>query len=166
MKQNNKANSQRPTSFGGKESGAVMALSLSILLVLTIVVTSSASHTALEEKMASNNQHKNLSFQAAESAVDGTISDILEGDVTLIENARVAADQYSNQVGVAIGSTYTTSLVQVRYVTEIALTSGHSMNADKSAVLLSGARFEVLGTGNMASGSTVETVIKQGIDYR
>ena len=166
MKQNRKVDSRRPTSFGGKESGAVMALSLSILLVLTIVVTSSASHTALEEKMASNNQNKNLSFQAAESAVDGTISDILAGDVTLIENARVATSQYSGQVAVAIGSSYTTSLAQVRYVTEISLTSGHSMNADKSAVLLSGARFEVLGTGDMASGSSIETVIKQGIDYR
>ncbi|MBL4868597.1 MAG: hypothetical protein JKY67_19720 [Pseudomonadales bacterium] len=150
----------------GKESGAVMALSMSILLVLTIIVSASAGRTALEEKMASNNQNKNLTFQAAESAIDGTISDILGGDVTLVEEARVALDQYSSSTVVAIGSQDTVSTARVKYVTTISLTSGHSMNADKSAVVLAGARFEVLGTGSMATGSAISTVVKQGIDYR
>ncbi len=52
-----------------RERGYVLALSLVFLLLLTIVGVTALRTTSLEEKMAHNIKDKNLSFQAAESAL-------------------------------------------------------------------------------------------------
>jgi len=165
-KHKNWLSSNRQYPLKGKESGAVMALSMSILLVLTIIVSASAGRTALEEKMASNNQNKNLTFQAAESAVDGIISDILDGDVSLVEESLAAIDQYSSTTTIAFGSQETVSSGRIRFMTFLSLSSGESMNSDRSASGIAPSRYELLGTGSMATGSAITTVVKQGIDYR
>jgi type IV pilus assembly protein PilX len=51
------------------QSGVVLAISLIILLLLTIIGLSATQTTALEEKMAGNLRDKSLAFQAAESAL-------------------------------------------------------------------------------------------------
>ncbi len=53
----------------GHQSGAVLAISLIILLLLTIIGITAAQLTGLEEKMAGNLRDKNLAFQAAETAL-------------------------------------------------------------------------------------------------
>lgn len=52
------------------QSGAVLAISLIMLLLLTLIGTTSMSGTSLEEKMAGNLRDRNLAFQAAESALE------------------------------------------------------------------------------------------------
>ncbi|MGZ8142813.1 MAG: pilus assembly PilX family protein [Methylosarcina sp.] len=52
-----------------KQSGAVLAISLIMLLLLTLIGTTGMSVTSLEEKMAGNMRDRNLAFQAAESAL-------------------------------------------------------------------------------------------------
>jgi type IV pilus assembly protein PilX len=52
-----------------KQAGAVLAISLIMLLLLTLIGTSGMSVTSLEEKMAGNMRDRNLAFQAAESAL-------------------------------------------------------------------------------------------------
>ena len=59
-----------------KQRGAVLATSLVILLVMTIIGVSSMSTTLLEEKMAGNMRDINLAFQAAESALRDSEKDV------------------------------------------------------------------------------------------
>ena len=51
------------------QSGAVLAISLIVLLLLTLIGITAAQVTGLEEKMAGNFRDRNLAFQAAESAL-------------------------------------------------------------------------------------------------
>ena len=53
----------------GRQIGAVLVISLLILLVLTILGMSAMGTAGLEEKMAGNARAKDLSFQAAESGL-------------------------------------------------------------------------------------------------
>ncbi|OAI21160.1 hypothetical protein A1359_19770 [Methylomonas lenta] len=52
-----------------QQSGAVLVVSLIMLLLLTIIGVTSMQTTSLEEKMAGNMRDKNLAFQAAETAL-------------------------------------------------------------------------------------------------
>ena len=52
------------------QSGAVLIVSLIMLLLLTLIGTTAMQTTSLEEKMAGNMRDKNLAFQAAESALN------------------------------------------------------------------------------------------------
>ncbi len=57
------------TSFRKSQAGAVLAVSLVFLVILTLVGVSAMQNTLLEEKMAGNVKDRNLAFQNAESAV-------------------------------------------------------------------------------------------------
>jgi type IV pilus assembly protein PilX len=52
-----------------KQSGAVLVISLIMLLLLTIIGLDSMQTSILEEKMAYNMKDRSLAFQAAESAL-------------------------------------------------------------------------------------------------
>jgi type IV pilus assembly protein PilX len=61
---------KRPFSIK-KQSGVVLAVSLIILVLITMLVLTSSKVINLEEKMAGNAKHHNLAFQAAEDALRG-----------------------------------------------------------------------------------------------
>ncbi len=65
-----------------RESGAALAVSLIMLLVMTLIGVTSMGTTNLEEKMAGNTRDRAIAFQAAESA--------------LREAERVVQDNYSS----------------------------------------------------------------------
>lgn len=52
-----------------KEHGAVLIVSLIMLLIVTMIAVSSMQGTVMEEKMAGNTRDRNLAFQTAESAL-------------------------------------------------------------------------------------------------
>ena len=52
-----------------RQNGAVLAVCLLMLLVLTLIGVSSMQGTFMEEKMAGNTTDRNLAFQTSESAV-------------------------------------------------------------------------------------------------
>ncbi|WP_207905857.1 pilus assembly PilX family protein [Aestuariirhabdus litorea] len=52
-----------------KQRGSVLAISLILLLILTMVGIRGMQSTALEERMSGNYQDNNLAFQAAEAAL-------------------------------------------------------------------------------------------------
>lgn len=62
-------NKQPPHQFRKAQQGAVLVVSLLILLILTILGVSSMQSSTLEEKMASNSRDRNVGFQSAEAAV-------------------------------------------------------------------------------------------------
>ncbi len=56
-------------SHSNRQSGAVLIISLIMLLLLTLIGMTGSQVTSLEEKMAGNSKNQNLAFQAAESAL-------------------------------------------------------------------------------------------------
>ena len=58
-----------------QQQGAVLIISLVLLLIITMVGISGTATTGLEEKMAANWQFKNLVFQAADAAIEEGLSD-------------------------------------------------------------------------------------------
>ena len=56
-------------AFGRRERGAVLAVTLMILLVVTLLTVSNMRGSILEEKMAGNTSDRNVAFQTAESAL-------------------------------------------------------------------------------------------------
>lgn len=54
---------------GTRQRGAVLAVGLLMLLILTIIGVSAMKSTVLDEKIAANSQFKMMAFQAAESAL-------------------------------------------------------------------------------------------------
>jgi type IV pilus assembly protein PilX len=52
-----------------QQSGAVLVISLMMLLLLTLISTTGMQSTSLEEKMAGNMRDHNLAFQSAEAAL-------------------------------------------------------------------------------------------------
>lgn len=58
------------------QSGAVLVISLIMLMLLTLIGISGTQNSALEEKMASNQRDKDLAFQAAESALSAAEASI------------------------------------------------------------------------------------------
>jgi type IV pilus assembly protein PilX len=55
---------------GKKQSGAVLVLGLTLIMVLSVIVISSARTTVLQQKMSANLRDKELAFQSAESALN------------------------------------------------------------------------------------------------
>jgi len=58
------------------QSGAVLPISLVMLLLLTVIGVTGSQMTGLEEKMAGNMRDRNIAFQAAESALRDAEQDI------------------------------------------------------------------------------------------
>jgi len=58
-----------PLNTPKRQTGAVLVVSLVMLLLLTLISTTAMQTTSLEEKMAGNMRDKDLAFQAAESAL-------------------------------------------------------------------------------------------------
>jgi type IV pilus assembly protein PilX len=73
---------------GKKQRGAVLIISLIILLLMTLIGTAGMQNTSLEEKMAGNMRDRNLAFQAAESALRA-------GETFLITTATAALPAFN-----------------------------------------------------------------------
>lgn len=56
------------------QRGAVLLVSLVILLLMTMLAITAVSTSSLQERMAFNSQQANTAFQAAESGLDATIA--------------------------------------------------------------------------------------------
>lgn len=65
---------QDPLHLPRSQQGAVLAVSLIILLVLTILGITAMRSVTMEEKMASNAMNRNAAFSASESATIGATS--------------------------------------------------------------------------------------------
>lgn len=60
---------QSRSAMPHRQRGAVLVISLVILLVITTLAVGSMQNTMLEEKMAGNISDRNLAFQSTESAI-------------------------------------------------------------------------------------------------
>jgi len=79
------------------QKGVVLAVSLIVLLLVTILAMSGMRTTVMEERMASNSRNSNLSFQRAETALRAA-EDKLDSAANNAPTARSRANGQANNV--------------------------------------------------------------------
>jgi len=157
-----------------QQQGLALAISLMLLVALTIVGIATMKGTRLNEKISSNAQQKAISFEAAESSI-ATVWDVesLLGTLALIPDnvfnnpemvvpvvdpLKLDFDQ-SNQLGVSVE---VEASVTVQYCGETALPTGSSLSADESKVQMVGVMFDVNGTANISGSKAHSDHIQRG----
>ncbi|AXS84461.1 MULTISPECIES: PilX N-terminal domain-containing pilus assembly protein [Marinobacter] len=150
---------------GRQERGAVLIVSLVVLLVLTLIGVAGMNTSVMQERMAVNAQNSNRTFQAAESSASALTERLIGNDLSLLRESMQSADNMSSSVnftvdaGNGVAGTY-----QARYLGEIIAGSGSSLDANESSTALDGYRYELSGTATMAGTGATSTVFK-GIEY-
>jgi type IV pilus assembly protein PilX len=79
----------------GKQRGAVMAVSLLLLLVLTVLALTASQSTVLQERMAGNARDVDLAFQAAEAGLrdaEMTLSELFKNGGQMPAPCAASAD--------------------------------------------------------------------------
>ncbi|SNC76534.1 type IV pilus assembly protein PilX [Marinobacter sp. es.048] len=149
-----------------RQRGAALIVSLIVLLVLTLIGVAGMNTSVMQERMAVNSQNSNRAFQAAESTLSALTNQLYANDLSLLRESMQNASGESSVVtvttldsGNGISGSY-----QARYLGEIIITSGSSMNADESSSQLKGYRYELIGEATMANTGAESRVFK-GIEY-
>ncbi|WP_456085437.1 pilus assembly PilX family protein [Marinobacter lipolyticus] len=148
-----------------RERGATLIVSLIVLLVLTLIGIAGMNTSVMQERMAVNSQNSNRSFQAAESTVRSLMDLVYANNLDLLRESMQNASGLSSEVNVTIDSGNGVSgSYQARYLGEVIVTSGSSMDADESSNQLKGFRYELEGEANMTNTGASARVFK-GIEY-
>lgn len=161
------------------QSGAVLIISLVMLLIMTMLAVGSMRGTILEEKMAGNSSDRNLAFQSTESAVreaevfvEGIVSLGGFGDSgglrgrTAVEPAFYDANTWGDASNYIVAETdfgsYEKPLYYVKHVTTVTGTegslnmSGYGDNKGTGDVTI----FRITAKGNGASADSAEVILR------
>ena len=160
-----------------RQQGVALAISLVLLVAMTILGVATLSNTRLNEKITGNAQQKAISFEVAESAIYSAWSvdalmDIVEqipvaqyNDPDPIEPAGLAAslsadldqknDDNVNVVDVDVELT-------IQYCGESVLPDGSNLSADESDVQLVGLLFDVNGVAEIDNTNTRADHVQRG----
>ena len=146
---------QSMKQFNHHQRGAVLAVSLIILLVMTVLAASTMGVSKMEEKMAANTQNTTVAFQVSESVIREIIN-----DRDVLSAAIVDAN---NQVSQLSGKTFSgvdNAFYQVEF-------TGDGVQANTASSIVSGEgsftayRFDVKGIATI--GEHIQTSTSQGI---
>jgi type IV pilus assembly protein PilX len=139
------------------QNGAVLIVSLIILLVMTVLGVAASGSANMELRMAGNNERINSTLQAAESAVEATINDVnLLGQAL---NSTTPVEQ-----SIRLDSAYDAdnqpvkSSAAISYVGQGSM-DGYSLGINQNN--FTAHNFEVTGTGS--TQDHVTTVTSQGV---
>lgn len=121
------------------QQGAVLILSLVLLVVLTLLGVSVMNMTQLEERMASNMQEVTQAFQSAETGVSAAYGDEQTWDVT--DSLKVSMAPIKSEVGRTDSAGYEVNFIVVSLPPE-----GFTLGKFESA------NFNIRGTGTSGSG--------------
>lgn len=148
-----------------RERGATLIVSLIVLLVLTLIGVAGMNTSVMQERMAVNSQNSNRVFQAAESTLRSLLDDVQANDLDLLRQSMQRTSGESDLVNVTIDlDNGVTGSYQARFLGEVIITSGSSMDADESSNQLKGFRYELEGEAEMANTGAAARVFK-GIEY-
>ena len=125
-----------------KQQGAVLFISLMILLVLTLLGVSSLNGSLMEEKMAANAQTSTTIFQSAESAIRTTYYTESENDSSRSLAVTKAENNTSITLAATGGTTRSARLVYPENTTATPL-------YNNSAGLFVAHGIEIVGTASM-----------------
>ena len=152
-----------------QQHGAVLAVSLMLLLMASLMAIATLDDSALQERMATNHQNINRAFQASESTIDNHIETATEGgDISMFATARTEGEKANPSWPTSSfnsGSENISTSMTIIYKGEVSLSGGNSLDANESSVRITGARFEYVATSSITNtGASVDVV--QGIEYR
>jgi type IV pilus assembly protein PilX len=137
------------TNVNHHQSGAVLIVSLVLLLVLTVIGVTSMRSATLEEKMAANSMNYDITFHAAESAIEKALDD--ETALTqAMDNSTVSVDS-------DIGDSSITSSATLTYAGPAII---YGNNLTQKGIPASA--FDVTGTATRANTGASVTV-SQGV---
>ncbi|MDO3723282.1 PilX N-terminal domain-containing pilus assembly protein [Marinobacter sp. chi1] len=158
-------NHLKTTVMSRYQDGAALITSLIVLLVLTLIGVAGMNSSIMQERMAVNAQNSNRAFQAAEATVGALTNQLKANNLDTLRESMQSASGYSTEEAQTIDSSNGVSgSYQVRYLGEIIVTSGTSMNADEGSNNLKGFRYELIGEGSMANTGAEARVFK-GVEY-
>lgn len=159
-----------------RQRGAALAISLILLIAMTIVGVATMSGSRLSERISSNAQQKSVSFEAAESsiAVVWNVPSLLSalGAIPLAEFDNptpitpAASSNLSTNLSANLTSVDVTAGVSIQYCGETQLPTGSSLSADESAIQLAGAMFDVNGTAFIAGSKAASDHLQRGYVIR
>lgn len=148
-----------PQSIICQQNGAVLIVSLVMLLLMTILGLTAMSGATMEQKMAGNSQDLNITLQASESATRAVYENLnLLGQA--LNSATPVAQDVRLDSGFVLADQPVKSNASVQYIGKSPL-AGFSLGVNKSNFVAH--HFEVTGTGTMSGNIT--TVTAQGV-YR
>ena len=141
------------------QNGAVLVVSLIILLVMTVLGLAASGSANMELRMAGNNERINNTLQAAESAVEATINNI-----NLLGQALNTTGSINRSI--RLDSAYDVASQPVKSEAEISYigqgsVDGFSLGVNNNNFVAH--NFEVIGTGSMQDNTT--SITSQGV-YR
>lgn len=163
-----------------KQQGMALAVSMVLLVAMTIVGVATLSSTRLNEKVASNAQQKAISFEAAESSI-ATMWGVTEllGTLELIPDgvyddpeavippgleAQLSEDfDQTNGFGTSVDID---ASVNVQYCGELSRPVGTSASADESQVQLAGILFDVNGVASIGGSKARSDHVQRGYIVR
>ena len=133
----------------GRQTGAVLVISLVLLVTLTLIGVTAMNTSQLGEKMAANSQESSRAFQAAETGLSTAIADANAWDVT---------STYTNIVGTADGpgDVNTTADAQADLSTQFLGFSPPPLDTLYSATTFQAAHFD------FQSGSCLDLTVTDG----
>lgn len=137
-----------------QQRGAVLIMSMLMLLVMTLIGITTMNTATLEEKMSANSMNSNISLQASESAVDAALNDTANLVAALNSGSAV-------NVTVNLGTTGVTSVAAISYI-GATIAPGFSFGNNQGT--FSTYQFEATGTGTVTAANAT-TVTVQGV-YR
>lgn len=124
------------------QRGAVLVVSMILLLVMTLIGVTGMNTTSLEEKMAANTQEVNRAFQAAETALAQAFGDpnayLIDGNYVTDATMLSDVDDYQ--------------WFRVEYESEFVGWSLPPIDSGYSAIHDRAAHFDFLGTGATPEG--------------
>ncbi len=147
------------TTIPSKQSGAVLAIALILLLVITLVGVSTLQTTGLEEQMAANVQFKNLAFQSSETAIEEALDD-----------TQFLSDAYTASIDGSAWPTKTattnslvvTAVAEAEFVeqTKNVVESDSSTSVSIGGAAWSYYNYQVRGTSNITNAGTSNTNVQ------
>lgn len=130
------------SSHPGKQQGAVLIVSLIMLIVMTLLGLSTMNKAGMQEKMAANNQERVRAFQAAETGIAAAFNSGANFDVNNVINSP------TTNVGQA-GPSQTSYTFSTSYLSKSIPFRGSGWDAE----FFSFYNFNIASSSNLASGA-------------
>jgi len=139
-----------------QQTGAALMVSLVLIFMLSVLGVSAMRNATLENQLASNAAHKELTFQAAESAADSVLAIEDIANEQAVENIICSQDPVSFTLSKLNADSKVETTVELEYGGQ-SLPPGWSVGGP-----VSGRRFVVTGESSIPSANT-STRIAQGV---
>ncbi|KEQ15011.1 PilX N-terminal domain-containing pilus assembly protein [Endozoicomonas numazuensis] len=153
------------TTSPNQQQGAILFISLIILLLVTIVAIGSTRLSTMGQRVSHNYQLKNTSFQAAESGLESSHRLLLSSSFFMSQADQAMSDPNSNGLESSfvyndVNGGVTTDVATESKLVEKIVDSGNSLGVGKGSPQFY--VYETLSTANIRDNNDVESVLERG----